>query len=101
MRSGFSRKGTMNSDGILEELISLLDGAGVKVRREALEDSLSGLCRLGGSQVLFLDSGADPLQSATLCAQTLQRVVDIQEMYLRPSLREFIESAGAGDGHVH
>ena len=87
----------MNFDAILEELISLLDAAGVEVRREALEGSRSGLCRLGGSRVLFLDSGADPLQSAALCARTLQRVVDIQEIYLRPDLREFIEAAVSGE----
>lgn len=88
----------MNFDAVLEELIGLLDAAGVKVRREALEESRGGLCRLGGRRVLFLDTGADPLLSATLCARALQRVVDIQEIYLRPNLREFIESAQAFDG---
>lgn len=88
----------MNFDAIIEELISLLEAGGVTVRREQLEDSRPGLCRLGGSLVLFLDTDADPLQSATLCAQMLERVVDIHAIYLRPNLREFIESAAAGHG---
>ena len=83
----------MNFDAILEELMSLLEAAGVKVRREALEESRGGLCRIGGRHVLFLDAGADPLQSAALCARALSRVVDVHAIYLRPNLREFVESA--------
>jgi hypothetical protein len=87
------RESFMNFDAILAELIELLQAAGVKVRREPLEDSRGGLCRLGAASVLFLDTHADPLQSATLCAQTLRRVVDVNTIYLRPNLREFIETA--------
>jgi hypothetical protein len=87
----------MNFDTILEELTGLLQAAGVKVRREPLEESSGGLCRLGGAAILFLDTQADQLQSATLCAQTLRRVVDIHTIYLRPNVREFIEAAGSGD----
>ena len=87
----------MNFDTILEELISLLAAGGVKVRWEPLEESRGGLCRIGGASSLFLDTHADPLQSAALCAQTLRRVVDISAIYLRPNVREFIEAAGCTD----
>jgi hypothetical protein len=88
----------MNFDALLEELIGLLDAAGVRVRWEPLEDSRGGLCRIGGMPTLFLDEHADPLQSAILCAQTLCRSLDISEIYLRPGVREFIESAQAEAG---
>ena len=86
----------MNFDAILEELIGLLEAGGVKIRWEPLEDSRAGLCRIGAAMVLFLDKHADPLQSAALCAQTLRRTLDINTIYLRPNVREFIESV-AGD----
>ena len=83
----------MNFDAILDELIGLLEAGGIKIRREPLEESRGGLCRIGDRQVLFIDTNADPLQSAALCAQTLCRIMDINTIYLRPNLREFIESS--------
>ncbi len=89
----------MNLEPLIEELVGLLKGHGVKVRREPIEESRGGLCTVAGSPVLFIDSKADPLQTAEICAQALCRVVDVTKMYLRPNIREFIESAvGCGDG---
>jgi hypothetical protein len=87
----------MNFDAVLDELIGLLEAGDVQVRREPLVESRGGLCRIGGRQVLFIDTNADALQSAALCAQTLCRVMDISGIYLRPNLRQFIESAVCSD----
>lgn len=83
----------MNFDALLEELIGLLEASGIKVRRESLEESRGGLCRLGGTLMLFLDEHADSLQSAAVCARALCKTVDITTIYLRPNVREFIEAA--------
>lgn len=83
----------MNLEPLIVELVGLLENNGVKIRREPIEESRGGLCRWGGSAVLFIDANADPLQSAILCAQTLCRMTDINTIYLRPNVREFIESA--------
>jgi hypothetical protein len=87
----------MNLEPLIEELISLLKQSGVRVRREPIEESRGGLCTVAGEQVLFIDANADPLQAARLCARTLCRVVDIQALYVRPSVRDFIEASTCGD----
>ena len=87
----------MNLEPLIEELTGLLRQCGVTVRREPIEESLGGLCRIGGAQVLFINSNADPLQAARLCARALCRVTDINTLYLRPNVRDFIEASICGD----
>ncbi len=90
----------MNLYPVLEELIQLLERQGIKVRREPIQESRGGLCRLRGRPVLFIDSNADPLESARLCAKTLYRVANFSSAYLGPHTREFIEEAVYGDEEI-
>ena len=82
----------MNDEAILEELVGLLENHGVKVRREVIDDSTGGLCRIGGKPVMFLNTITDPIKSAEACAKALCEVADIDSIYLRPNIRQFIES---------
>jgi hypothetical protein len=90
----------MNLYPVLEELIGLLERHGVKVRREPIEESRGGLCRLRGRTILFIDENADPLQSVKLCAKTLNKVANLHLTYLRPNTRELIEAALHADEEI-
>jgi hypothetical protein len=82
----------MDERHILKTLIDLLEANRIKIRKEPLEDSPGGLCRIGKERILFLDSRALPANQAEVCAVALVEVVDINNIYLRPDVREFIES---------
>ena len=76
---------------ILKTLVDLLEANRIKVRKELLEDGPGGLCRIGKERILFLDSKAQPEDQAETCAAALAEVVDLDNIYLRPDVREFVE----------
>ena len=90
----FKLKAVNNMDKrhILKILIDLLEANRIKVRRELLEDGPGGLCRIGKERILFLDSRAQPDDQAEACAAALAEVVDIDNIYLLPEVREFVEN---------
>ena len=89
----------MNEQNILEDILVLLEANRIKIRRELLEGSGGGLCRIRGESVLFLDTEASVARQAAVCAEALKSVVDIESIYLRPEVRRFIEDRTAGNDH--
>jgi len=75
----------MNEQRILEELLALLDANGVAIRNEPLGGG-------GGGQTFFVDTQAASSDVATLCAEALPKVADIETIYIRPEVRQFIEN---------
>lgn len=88
----------MNSQSILQQLLSLLADNEVEVRNEPLGGSGGGLCNVKGKNIFFLDTQAPTAESATLCAQAVGRLVDIESIYLRPEIRQFIEISMQTEG---
>ena len=82
----------MDERHILKILIDLLEANRIKIRRELLEEGPGGLCRIGKERILFLDSRAQPEDQAEACAAALAEVVDIDNIYLLPEVREFVEN---------
>ena len=76
---------------ILEELVTLLETAGVNIRREPLGGSGGGLCTVKGKQIFFLDTEANSTDMAAICVQAIEKVVEIENIYIRPIVRQFIE----------
>jgi hypothetical protein len=81
----------MNKQQILEELLVLLEADGVVIRREELGGSGGGICALKGQAVFFLDTQASSAETATLCADAVLKKVDIEKVFIKPEVREFIE----------
>lgn len=77
---------------ILEELIALLEGHGIKTRIEHLDDGSGGFCKIQGETVVFLNKDNSSIKQATVCAEALVQVVDINTFYIRPEIRQFIEN---------
>jgi len=81
----------MNEETILEELLALLEANGVEIRRDALGGGGGGLCTVKGQRLFFLDTQAPLAESGAVCAKAVADVVDIDGIYMRPLVRQFIE----------
>ncbi|MHC4361624.1 MAG: hypothetical protein ACYSTZ_02260 [Planctomycetota bacterium] len=81
----------MNKQRILEELLALLEANGVAIRSEPLGGSGGGLCTVKGERIFFVDTQATSAEMAATCAEAVAKVVDIEGIYIRPEIREFIE----------
>ncbi|MHC4185507.1 MAG: hypothetical protein ACYSR4_06195 [Planctomycetota bacterium] len=81
----------MNKQRILEELLALLEANGIAIRSEPLGGSGGGLCTVKGERIFFVDTQATSAEMAATCAEAVAKVVDIEGIYIRPEIREFIE----------
>ncbi|MHC4456035.1 MAG: hypothetical protein ACYS0I_02910 [Planctomycetota bacterium] len=81
----------MNEQRILEELLILLEANDVTVRSEPLGGSGGGLCTVKGKTIFFLDTHAQSAEAAAHCAEAVSKVVDIEKVYIKPEVRQFIE----------
>lgn len=82
----------MDEQRILDELLTLLEGHRVKIRREPLGGRGGGLATMKGQSIFFLDTEAASVEVASLCAEAVVRLIDIEAIYLRPEVRQFIEN---------
>ena len=82
----------MNEQRILEELLALLEANSVAIRDEPLGGSGGGLCAVKGQQIFFVDNQAPAEVVAAVCAETIYKVVDIEQVYIKPEVRQFIEN---------
>ncbi len=82
----------MTEQTIVEELIALLEANGVKIRSEPLGGRGGGLAMMKGANIFFVDTEAPSAEVATLCAEAVVKVMDVETIYLRPEIRQFIES---------
>lgn len=82
----------MNDQRLLEELLELLAAKGITVRSEALGGCGGGLCTVRGEYVFFVDTEAPSAEVAALCAEAVSKVTDIETVYVKPEVRQFIES---------
>jgi len=82
----------MTEQTILEELLALLEANRVKIRSEPLGGRGGGLAMMRGENIFFVDTEAPSAEVATLCAEAVTKLMDIETIYLRPEVRQFIES---------
>jgi hypothetical protein len=83
----------MNPANMLEELLEILDNNGVEIRRESLGGSGGGLCNMKGKKIFFVDRQGNSTDTAVVCASALSELVDLDNIYIKPQVREFIEYA--------
>ena len=82
----------MNEQSILDELLALLEANGVTIRSEPLGGSGGGLCTIKGENIFFVDTQASSAVSAAMCAEAVSKVVDVEQIYIKPLIRQFIEN---------
>lgn len=81
----------MTEQRILEELLHLLEANGVTVRNEPLGGSGGGLCTVKGQRIFFVDTQAPSAEVAALCAEAVAKLMDVETVYIRPEVRQYIE----------
>jgi hypothetical protein len=82
----------MNNYKILDDLLALLDAHGVTIRMESLDESPGGLCRLHETNILFLDTNRGADHQIQVCAGAILKLIDIATVYLKPEVRQLLES---------
>ena len=82
----------MNEQRILEELLELLEANNVTIRNEPLGGSGGGLCKVKGQSIFFVDTQAPSAETAALCSEAVSKVVDVEKIYIKPEVRQFIEN---------
>jgi hypothetical protein len=82
----------MNEQSILDELLALLEANGVIIRNEPLGGSGGGLCTIKGENIFFVDTEASSIVSAAICAEAVSKLVDVEQVYIKPLIRQFIEN---------
>jgi UDP-N-acetylenolpyruvoylglucosamine reductase len=86
----------MNEQRILEELLALLEANGVSIRHEPLAGGAGGLCTVKNQHIFFVDTqSTSSADVAALAAEAVAKIVNIEGIYLRPEIRQFIESHGS------
>ena len=75
----------------MEELLALLEANDVTIRNEPLGGSGGGLCTMKGKHILFVDTEAPSVVTAAICAEALPKIADIEQIFIRPQVRQFIE----------
>ena len=81
----------MDEQRILEELLALLEANGVEIRSEPLDGSGGGYCTVKGRRMFFVDTQAPSAVVAAICAEALPKVADIEQLYIKPQVRQFIQ----------
>jgi hypothetical protein len=81
----------MDEQTILDELLALLKDSGIKVRGEPMGGSGGGVCTVKGQNVFFIDTESGAAETAMLCAEAVAKLVNIETIYIRPEVRQYIE----------
>jgi len=81
----------MNTQAILDDLLAVLGTHGVAVRTESMGGGGSGLCTLKDRRIFFVDTDGPLLETAIRAARAVAETVDLETIYLRPRVRDFIE----------
>ncbi|MCK5564657.1 MAG: hypothetical protein KAJ07_05380 [Planctomycetes bacterium] len=90
----------METQVILEQLLDLLSDNGITVRSEPLGGRGGGLCKLKDRHIFYNDTDATAAQNAHTSAKAVHNIVDIEAVYLRPQVREFIENCKPSPDHA-
>ncbi len=84
----------MDKKELFEELKDLAKQVGFELRQVPLAGSGGGFCRLKGHNVIFIDIDDELIEQINMIAQALSNVPEIEEIYVRPEIREIIEKHG-------
>ena len=69
----------------------LLEKNKVELRRDALGGGAGGLCKIKDKYTFFVDTDSTTAETAAICAAAVAKIIDIETVYIRPEVREFIE----------
>ena len=80
----------MKREQIISELERLAELLGVEIRYERMGMLSGGLCRIGDSQILFVNKSLSPQTIMELLATEL-RFLQWDKHFIKPEVREILE----------
>ncbi len=81
----------MNHEKIVNELLEILENQNVEIRRDNFDGSGGGLCKLKDKILFFYDTQSSFYESALKLKEAVINTCEIEQMYLKPFVREFLE----------
>ena len=69
----------------------LLEQNDVIIRNESMGGGGGGLCKIKDKTVFFVDTDASSAEMAVICAQAVAEEIDIEAVYIKPQIRDFLE----------
>ena len=87
----------MDASAQFDIVIELAEELGLPVRYEPIDGDSGGLCRMKGEHVLFVDTLADVATRLQRSLEALARLPGIDEHYIRPDVREWIDRVREGE----
>lgn len=81
----------MDPSSEFEQLIEQLERMGMDVRYERLGGESTGLCKIRGRSVMFVDMDADVATRVDRCIRALATVPDVDFTYLSPTIRQRLD----------
>ncbi len=72
----------------------MLEANNVTIRNEPLGGNGGGLCTVKNERIFFLDTQATSAVVAAVCAEVVPKIVDVEQVYIKPEVRQFIENHG-------
>ena len=82
----------------MEHLLTMLESENIEIRTDSLGGGAGGLCKIKGEYTFFVDSDSAAADSAANAAQAVAKVIDIDTIYIKPEVREFIEKHKVRNG---
>jgi hypothetical protein len=84
----------MDTREITEELVALLELNGVNIRREAMGGGGGGMCEIKGKKIFFVDTDSPAAEMTAIACRSVNDLLDVESVYVRPQVREFLEKYG-------
>ncbi len=86
-------------------LTDLAGKLGVEVRLEYLNDEdhykvRGGLCRIGQKSVVFVERRQSPAGRSRQLGRALKAVMELDQVYLVPAVRDYLEGLEESDGDM-
>ncbi|MBW8035610.1 MAG: hypothetical protein FVQ79_08270 [Planctomycetes bacterium] len=76
--------------------MAVLTQKGVTIRTGPMGGGGGGLCKIKGSSVFFVDTECPTHEMAVICANAVKEITNIDIIYLRPQIRQFLEENAVG-----
>lgn len=80
----------MKTADILDQLLLELERQNIEIRKEKMGGSGGGLCRLKSKTIFYVDTQSSQSATAMAVASALDALIDVEMIYLRPEIREFV-----------